>query len=239
MRRKRTPVAGRRQRLANEHGRYRQMHREEDERLGGRQRDEPVMMRQIMWARWVEVAVTNELEARSHFQRFLVEPESDALTAELRSSLVAITATAHTIEALYGDIKYLIPPPTRRGDSRDQRIAGGLSVAFGLTPDQRTWLRERLTWLGDLRNFAVHPYTEDEAPRPHPAGVRTSSEAALFNAVECGKVLDFGFDVLAIARHPPSSHDRWITRWAEDREAYYLSVVDPLAAQRASANQVP
>lgn len=122
-----------RRRLMQEFAEYRTAHRSENVTARKRPAEISVMMRQNMWARWIEVAVANELQAREDFRRITTEPGSDALTAELRSSLVAVTACAHTIEALYGDIKYLMPAPTRRGDSRDRRLLDGLCLAFGVS----------------------------------------------------------------------------------------------------------
>ncbi len=92
---------------------YRRAHREEDVRMGRRSPGLSIAMHQIMWARWAEVAVEHELTARRAFAE-IVQGDSDVLLRELRASLVAVTASAHTIEAVFGDIKYLIPEQLRR-----------------------------------------------------------------------------------------------------------------------------
>ena len=50
-----------------------------------------------------------QLEARRACLDIVAKPESDAILREFRASLVAVTAAAHTVEAVFGDIKYLIP----------------------------------------------------------------------------------------------------------------------------------
>jgi hypothetical protein len=112
-----------------------------------------VMTRQAMWACWLEVSVEHELQARSDFMRFKEDPESDAIVAELRSSLVAISAAAHSIESVYGEIKYLVPPP-RRKKKRSRRVADAFKEAFGGQPTYWQRFGNELSWLFGLRDFA-------------------------------------------------------------------------------------
>src|SRR6266511_785540 len=58
-----------------------------------------VQMHQIIWARWIEVSVEHELEARRAHLDIGAKPESDAILREFRASLVVVTAAAHTIES--------------------------------------------------------------------------------------------------------------------------------------------
>ena len=228
-----------RDRLMQDFSAYRTAHLLEDVAAGKRPSGESVMMRQIMWARWIEIAVASELQAREEFRWIVSTPGSGALTAELRSSLVCISACAHTIEALYGDIKYLIPAPNRRRDTRDRRLIDGLTVAFGLSDGLEQRLRSQLAWLFELRDFAVHPYTELEVSKPHPAGMNTGAEAARFNAVKCGEAVDLTMRVLGLARRPPAPYGRWIERWTQEREPYHISVIEPLERSRGAAPTVP
>jgi hypothetical protein len=43
-------------------------------------------LHQIMWARWIEVAVEHELEARRAYLDIVAKPESDAILREFRAS---------------------------------------------------------------------------------------------------------------------------------------------------------
>ena len=73
-----------------------------------------IMMHKIMWAQWAEVAVEHELVAREAFARVVANPEAGSILQDFRASLVAITGAAYAIEAVHGDIKYLIPEQPRR-----------------------------------------------------------------------------------------------------------------------------
>jgi len=63
-----------------------------------------------MWWAWINIAVRHELEARDHIGTF-TDP-SVALGTEFAASLVAVTASAIAVEALYGELKYLVPRRT-------------------------------------------------------------------------------------------------------------------------------
>lgn len=198
----------------------RRAHRQADVELGKRSPGLAISMHQIMWARWVEVAVEHELEARRAFQDIVAKPDSDALLREFRASLVAITAAAHTIEAAFGDIKYLVPRQPRR-DNRHKELRHAFRIAFGVSGTEDEDLARELRWLFTLRDSAAHPYTESEAPRQHPAGINTGAEHSEFNAITSGRAVDAAMVVTEFAASPPKPQSHWIERWASERSAYH------------------
>ena len=213
----------------------RRAHREEDVRLGRRSPGFSIGMHRIMWATWVEVAVEHELEARRSFQNIVSNPHTagDYLIREFRASLVAVTASAYTIEAVYGDIKYRIPVQDRDG-GRAKELRRAFRDAFGLlgcAVDHR--MAEELSWLFKWRHAAVHPYTELETPAPHPAGPNTGAEHSRFNAITSGRAVDAAMTILAAAEAPPKALNRWIHRWAADRRPYH-DRIDQLRRERDS-----
>ncbi len=197
----------------------RKAHREEDVRTGRRAPGLSVSMRQNMWARWIEVAVEHELSAREAFRGILANPNSDNLIREFHASLVSITAAAYTIEAVYGDIKYLIPARLPRG-RRHEDLRHAFRAAFGVTGPANKRLAEELKWLFTLRDSAAHPYTESVAPAQHPAGINTGVEHSQFNAITCGRAVDIAMGVLDLAAFPPKPSSRWIERWVEERSGH-------------------
>jgi hypothetical protein len=208
---------------------YRQRHREKDVERGKQPRGGGVMMEQIMWARWADVMIDHELAAREAYTA-IVDGNTEALIDELRQSLVAITAAAFTVEALYEDIRYLIPE--QHGNAAD-RITNGLCVAFGLDHADADRLSRDLNWLFARRNEVAHAYSEAEIPTVHPSGITTGAELSRFNAVESGKAADIALWVLKLAETAPNPRNRWITRWAKERLAYHERAVNPLRAGRA------
>jgi len=201
----------------------RKTHRQGDVEIGKRSPGLAISMHQIMWARWIEVAVEHELDARRAYREIVAKPDSDGLLREFRASLVAITAAAHTIEALFGDIKYLVPRQPRR-DKRHNQLRHAFLGAFGLSSTQDTSLAGELSWLLTLRDSAVHPYTESVAPQQHPAGINTGAEHSQFNAVTSGRAVDIALMVVGLAASPPKPHSHWIERWSRERAAYHESI---------------
>jgi hypothetical protein len=212
-----------RRQLAQVFSQQRKAHREEDVSLGKRSPGMAVQMHQIMWARWIEVSVEHELEARRAYLDIVAKPESDAILREFRASLVAVTAAAHTIEAVFGDIKYLIPLQPRR-DKRHQELRHGFRFAFGVSGAIDERLAGELKWLFTLRDSAAHPYTESEPPARHPAGINTGVEHSKFNAITSGRAIDVAMAVLELAASPPRPSGRWIERWAAERAPYQLGI---------------
>jgi hypothetical protein len=194
----------------------RQAHRREDIALGKRSPGLGIAMRQIMWARWMEVAVEHEVEARRCFREIVAKAESDSVLREFRASLVAVTASAHTIEAVFGEIKFLIPPQPRR-DKRHGELRHAFRIAFGIPDADDSRLANELAWLFELRDSAAHPYTELVPAGRHPAGINTGAEHSLFNAVTSGRAVDAAMTVIRFANAPPLPLNRWIERWVAER----------------------
>jgi hypothetical protein len=92
-----------------------------------------------------------------------------------------------------------------------------IDAAFGLNAGQSSTARAQLRWLFERRNEAVHPYTELEPPRVHPAGLTSSAETAKFNAVESSRAVGIAMAMLELAAAPPNPHGRWETRWVAER----------------------
>jgi hypothetical protein len=209
--------------LKHEFGEERRSFRQEAVELGKRSPGLSVAMHQIMWARWIEVAVEHELEARRAFGEVVAHPESGVILREFRASLVAITASAQTIEAVVGDVKYLIPEQPGR-DKRHKFLRHAFRVAFGVSGAEDEQLGQELSWLFTRRDSAAHPYTEPEPPTQHPAGINTGAEHSHFNAVTSGRAVDTAMAVLKLAESPPQPHSRWIERWALEREPYHKNI---------------
>lgn len=214
-----------RQRLSNAMSTFRRLHRKEDIARGKRAPGFGVTMHQIMWARWIEIAAEHEVAARDAFGR--ITDGGTALIEELRHSLVAITGAAYAVEAVYEDVKYLIPA-RKELPAASHTITDVLTAVLGIQTTEARGLRDRTDWLFERRNEAVHPYAEPEAPRVHPSGVNTSAEASRFNGPESRRALDVALLVLEYAETPPAPANRWVTRWTNMRRDYFNQVVTPI-----------
>lgn len=206
---------------------FRRAHREEDVRRGKRPLRSGVTMRQNMWARWLEVSAEHLELAETAHAELQARRRDDAMMDELRASLVVCTAATATIEALYEDVRYLIPLRPRKRHRADQ-MSDCIAAVFGLPESQESELRRDLKELFTYRDESLHGYTEARSPREHPLGFRTGSEMAVFNALECRRYMGLALDVLGFSDYPSSSTDRWVSRWVNERSAYHLQVVRPI-----------
>ena len=225
--------------LSQDFAEYRRAHREEDLAAGRRAAGTAIVMHQIMWARWAEVAVEHELIAREAFAGVVANPDAGSILQDFRASLVAVTGAAYAIEAVYGDIKYLIPEQPRR-NSRELLLWHAFNQGFGIPASASNRLLAESRWLFALRDHAAHPYTEAEPPQQHPAGVNTGAETSRFNAVSSGRAVELMFELFGYAAAPPNPFNRWIERWVKDRRPYHETVLAPLIARRGEVPlQVP
>ncbi|MBF6298992.1 hypothetical protein IU459_15775 [Nocardia amamiensis] len=209
-------------------------HREEDIASGNRAPGVGVIGRQVMWLSWIDIAVRHELEARAAGTN--IDPSSSALGDEFSASLVAITASALTVEALYAELKYLVPSQklttSGRKNKQFQIVRNTLGVAFGLTESTTQRLGSRLQSLFERRNFAVHPYSELAPLEAHPGGVMSTAELARFNAATSREAVDCAFEVLAVAASPLKPANRWVERWVGEHASSQADFVAPLRARR-------
>jgi hypothetical protein len=219
-----------RQRLMDDMSRFRRDHREQDIQRGKRSPGTGVLMHQIMWARWLEIA-DEHVRSAAMAHAAIQAGETQHLLDELRAGLVAVAAAASTIEALYEDTKYLTPE-RRRKLTAAKTIADGLAVVFGLPRAEREQLIDQLTSLFDLRNEGLHGYSEPRPPVEHPAGFMTGSESSRFSGPESGVALDVALRVLAYAAAPPAPANRWVRRWVADRAVHQQQVVEPIRRAR-------
>lgn len=223
-----------RQRLHDEFAEERRKYREEDVANGLRPNGTGVMGRQVMWLSWIDIAVRHELQALA--ASATGGQSSSALGDEFSSALVAVTASAYTIESLYGELKYLIPSQKLdgKGNKNDQYkvVRNALVVAFGLDDRTRQRLSTPLKNLFTRRNFAVHPYSDLAPLVPHPSGVLSTVELSRFNAATSSEAVDCALEVLAIAAAASKPANRWVERWASEHASAHVDYIEPLRAKR-------
>lgn len=218
-----------RQRITNEFAAFRSAHRAEDVRRGKRPEGTSVMMHRVLWATWATIAGEHLQRARDAYVR-ISDGDVTALVPELHESLVAIGAAAAAIEAVFEDLVYLVPQrPTFR--ERYEQVADLLATALGLDATTVASVRCRLEPLFDARNGALHPYSELEVPKPHPAWVGfTGAEHSTYNAVTAESAVVTALLVIDLAASPPEPANRWVSRWCDDRRSYFDG---PIAQMRA------
>jgi hypothetical protein len=101
-----------------------------------------------MWMTWLQVGAERECAAARARERGVElgpgKGLGDALSEEMRASMVAVSAAAHAIDALYGEVRPMVPIPAAttaawasNGTPRHRRIFEtlklGCRLAAGLT----------------------------------------------------------------------------------------------------------
>jgi hypothetical protein len=94
------------------------------------------------------------------------------------------------------------------------------------------------------RASAVHAYTESLPPRPHPAGLNTARDHAVFNAVTAGDALDLATSITALTSRDPSRslpdpYRRWLRRWVASRVPYHEKVHTLTDVRNGSPRAIP
>lgn len=170
------------------------------------------------------------------------------LGRDFLASLVAMTASAHALEAVYGDIKYLMPaltPAQPKLGSRYKDLIQVVRLAFGIPQTDYQGLLSEIAWLFPVRDLAVHPYTETLPTKPHPIpGVNSDVLHSNFNAVQSGRAVDIVMAILTLAESPPHPYDQipyghWISRWSADRQPYFAQARYLQSQREASPLIVP
>jgi len=178
-----------------------------------------------LWIKWLEIAYEHQQEALQARERSLQTAEtgaefSAALGDEMRASMVAITAAANAVDALYGEIKPLVPVPEEvraawkaNRAPRHARIRETLKEGCALGRLNAEW-SSRFKHLYRLRDPVVHHEIRSLPTVRHPNGrTNVSQEMADYSSENATAAVDLAFEVvLTTIRHPRSPD---LTAWAE------------------------
>jgi hypothetical protein len=191
---------------------------------------ENLLIRHHGWYTWAEIAIEQETVARAARATNPVD--------EFRPSLVAMTAAAFSLDALYGVGQLLIPPPggdlpKRRASRRPPR---GAQVAEllkrGVSPGKLAleW-PARITALYEARDDAVHFGEEDAEPVFHPAlNSHVAPEIMEWRFEAAEEAVDLLLEVVTNWAHHPSRHTK---TWADGARDAVDLLVDGWAARAA------
>jgi hypothetical protein len=157
---------------------------------------------------------------------------------EFLASLVAVSAAAHALDAMYGQ---LITPELRGAGPKDDagreaHIRECLKRRFATGKRDATWITE-FRWLFGLRDAAVHAEAVQSPSVPHPSGITHSGQMnADYSAESSVRAVDLLFDVLTTCRDHPKPADRDVRKWAAD---YSPAIEHMVTRLRVSRDTVP
>ncbi|WP_432065485.1 hypothetical protein [Streptomyces sp. C10-9-1] len=155
-----------------------------------------------LWPRWAGIAIDRALAARVARERAVAandfSAKSSALNEEFDAALVAVAASAHTLDALYGSVV----PESRRAEWKDKRtprrsaIREGLKLVFATGPRNTPWV-DKFEWLFNLRDAAVHHGEEPQETVPHPSlATHTGPEYVAYSTESADQAVGLMLEVL-------------------------------------------
>jgi hypothetical protein len=165
----------------------------------------------LLWISWSRIAIKQESAALSARQRATALNQEgrycgDELNEELEAVLVAITASANALEAVYGGLlaraPSLVPPDNTRPDWR--KIVLALEGCFELDPQKvESWRTQFERLFAIKRNAIVHFKEPSRTLEVHPLGLRTSPEHCEYTLEEGELSVELLLDVLATCGSSP------------------------------------
>jgi hypothetical protein len=182
-------------------------------------------------AQWINIAMKQETVARAARERAYnagddAQARIEALEEEMQASMVAISGSAHAIDALYGTTRELIDLPEGTVErwhanrtSRPGQILETLKYACKLGRYASKWGTE-FRWLFDLRDAAVHHESPFREPVPHPANPGWGNFSKEMSEYELGgatRATDLAVRVAVIAHENPRPEQERFAKWTTDR----------------------
>jgi hypothetical protein len=198
-----------------------------------------IKIKSNLWIDWTEIAIEHEVAAQAARLDY-PEKGGDALHAEKHAGMIAVSASAHALDALYGDLGDIIPLPsaltqawatkrakTGKGPPRHARIVETLKIGFALGKAASNW-PPRFEELFDRRDAAVHFKEDFHIPVPHPVGANTAASNVTYSLESASSAVDLVLEVLAVCIQTPREQLPTVVKWADDMK----STVDRLVNKR-------
>ncbi|UQA92171.1 hypothetical protein [Streptomyces halobius] len=173
-----------------------------------------------LWPCWAGIAIDRALVARRARERAEALPvsaaESYALGEEFDASLVAVAASAHALDALYGSLVVRAAVQGRKlGENRHSNIREALKLVFVSGPFNADWIAD-FEWLFDLRDAAVHHEEKPKKTVSHPSlGTHTGPEYVDYSTGSADKAVTLMLDVLRWCVDNPKPAVPDARTWAE------------------------
>lgn len=199
-----------------------------------------VMMSAALWAQWFEVATDRDEAARAARADAVAKKRhgqevAHALSREHTAALVAVSASAHALDAIYGQLvtDAIKEDGPREGAGREAHIRECLKRRFRIGGQlEKRWISE-FRWLFELRDAAVHAQVIMRPSAVHPSGVsNTSQDAADYCADSAMRAVDLLRDVLVTCAETPKPGDAEACKWAADFGPGIRTLVTALAVSR-------
>jgi hypothetical protein len=170
-----------------------------------------------MWVHWAHVSIGAAKEARAAREEIIEAHRAGGpvpIDKELRPSIVAVTASAHALDALYAELKPLVVPESvsetwqRKRPVRRNQIHETFQLAFRISAQE--W-RSEFAWLFGLRDDAVHPSFAFEVPTPtHLEELHAAREYSVFTTDAADRAVAILIEVISVGvERPKKAAEEW------------------------------
>lgn len=196
------------------------------------------------WPDWLDIAFDHLKEAHEARKRLILafaendsDAESEALTAEFRASLQAITASVIALDGFYGAIRDMVPVPPATADERRQNQAGrAVWVADAIIRASRMPNAVRRSLTKDIhtayraRDTAVHPRVEVGRFAHHPAlpGAPVPQLYANFVVEAARGLVQMIVEAIMWVTDHPQPRNAAVTSFATTASEMLHRIVDPV-----------
>lgn len=185
-----------------------------------------ILITSNLWYSWMKVAIEHMQMARAARAAAAAPgiPSNEVSTwmsREFQASLVAVSASAHALDALYGST--VIPQAVRdmwkgKGTKRHGKIREALKQVFDTGQVNTKWVAD-FDWLFDLRDAALHAEEKPRPPVPHPLGTNTARENVDYSIESAGQAVDLAVSVLKWCVDHPRPNVTDAVAWAGANQA--------------------
>ena len=172
-----------------------------------------------LWLTWLRIAIQRAKEARSARVQIMSSGGQGAgswMQQEFEASVVAVAASAHALDALYGSVG--IPQSVRNqwkqtGTKRHGKIREALKRVFDTGPVNQQWVDE-FDWLFELRDAALHAEEAPKKPVPHPTGTNTAQEQVDYSVESAERAVELALSVFRWCVDHPRTNLPEAVQWA-------------------------
>lgn len=175
-----------------------------------------------LWLAWLNIAIERAMEACGvRAEMLLLRDQGGEIAGllgdEFQASIVAVAASAHALDALYG--LAVIPQSVRdqwRTSGKGKRVGHiqeALKAVFDVGKVSKGWVPD-FEWLFGLRDAAAHAFEVAEPAVPHPAGVSTAPAYVSYSRESAERAVSFAMAVFRWCVDHPRPADPVAVRWS-------------------------
>jgi hypothetical protein len=185
-----------------------------------------ILITSNLWYSWTKVAIEHMHTARAARTAAAVPAIPSAtisalMSHEFQASLVAVSASAHALDALYGSA--VIPQTVRdmwksRRTKRHGKIREALKQIFDTGQVNASWVAD-FEWLFDLRDAALHAKEKPGPPVPHPLGTNTAQANVDYSVESAERAVGLAMSVLQWCVDHPRPNLTDAVTWASASRA--------------------